>query len=300
MMRRTVVLALIVMAVFFCARGAMAARHCYEPDNDMDQASTIRVDLETQCHDIDLTTDEDWVRFYGLKGSPMTVETLNLSPSWANTFIELYDASGTLLDCDHYYGYPSSKFMYPPSSPFPYDSGFYYVRIIDEDCYTIDLMHWCVNPAVYHGVCDLTEDLNYDFQVTEDSGDPATIAGRVVQSGSPLPSAQVRVYDDPVHPSAYKTGTANAKGLFNFGVVAGTSPVEVWVSSVKRYHYDHDIRGLYTPPPNGDIEIGTVGGACGTLTLPTQETGGNVFANLLVLFSPLAIGTALKMRRRFL
>jgi hypothetical protein len=296
---------LLLMGSFFLAADAMAARHCYEPDDDMSQASTIKVDVEIQGHDIDVDGDEDWVRFYLVQGGFYRIETDILTgPPGSNTWMELYDSSGSLVACDDYQIIPS-EIVYDSQNPFDQESGFYYARIVYKHCFDYDSS--CVDEAVFNPskpACisyPISYDLDYDFQVIDTGADPATMTGKVVQSGSPVANAVVRVYDNPLLPDEYKSGPpTGASGLFNFGVVAGTSPVEVWVGNVRRYRHTHDIQGLYYPEPNGELEIGELESPCGTLNIPgdASKNVGGIFLNVMILFSPFVAIAMIRTRRQ--
>ncbi len=311
-MKRGFLFALILTGMFLLAGEALAARHCFEDDDNMEQASTIIVDVERQCRDIAAyeETDEDWVRFFAVQGSYMTIETIFIDgPSHSNMYMEIYDSEGNLKDCDEYYGFPYAKIEY--TDPFPFETGFYYARILYTFCYDIVDPVACEVPAVpnlSHSYCTtypLEEDLNYDFRVTEDSGDPASVSGQIVQSGTPVGSAVMRVYDDTADPTHYENRTANSSGWIDppLGVTAGRWPIEIWVDGVKRYRSVHTISGVpYIPQPNGQYEIGELvvvgGGGCVPSSVAGKGRSGDAVLYVTILFAPLFFVATLLMVRR--
>ncbi len=68
----------------------------YEPDNTLSTARSITVNGSAQTHNFHVTGDHDWVFFPATAGYPYRIETLNLA-SCSDTFLELYNSSGTLL-----------------------------------------------------------------------------------------------------------------------------------------------------------------------------------------------------------
>lgn len=94
-----------------------------EPDDTQAIARPITADGSKQTHNICPARDVDWVTFAANAGS-YVIETTDLGPE-ADTFIELYDASGRRLAFNDDYGPgTTSRIHYTFSS-----SGSYYVKI---------------------------------------------------------------------------------------------------------------------------------------------------------------------------
>jgi len=68
----------------------------YEPDDTMAQARSFTVNGAGQDHNFHSATDVDWMVFTAVSGSTYTIYTYNLGYE-ADTVLELYDSSGTLL-----------------------------------------------------------------------------------------------------------------------------------------------------------------------------------------------------------
>jgi len=94
-----------------------------EPDDTQGTARPITADGSLQAHNTCLAGDVDWVYFTPSAGS-YVIETTELGPE-ADTFIELYDASGTRLAFNDDYGPgTASRIHYSFSS-----NGRYYVKV---------------------------------------------------------------------------------------------------------------------------------------------------------------------------
>ncbi len=103
------------------------ASDAWEPDDMQDAARPIAADGSTQAHSTCPAGDVDWVSFNAGVGS-YVIETTDLGPE-ADTFIELYDASGHQLAFNDDYGSGTdSRIHYTFSS-----GGTYYVRMRQYD-----------------------------------------------------------------------------------------------------------------------------------------------------------------------
>ncbi len=76
----------------------------YEPNDDLDHASSITPNEAQVTTLFDISQDEDWFKFYSLAGSKNVIETVNLAAG-VDTVLDLYDIDGTtLLSSNDNYG----------------------------------------------------------------------------------------------------------------------------------------------------------------------------------------------------
>ncbi len=95
----------------------------YEPDDTIAQARPFVVNSSGQNRNFHTTTDVDWVSFSAIAGTTYTIYTYDLG-SQADTVLELYNSSGTLLAYnDDYIGW-SSRIVWTATA-----SGTYFVKI---------------------------------------------------------------------------------------------------------------------------------------------------------------------------
>ncbi len=95
----------------------------YEPDNTIAQARTFVVNSSGQSRNFHTTTDVDWVTFSAIAGTTYTIYTYNLG-SQADTILELYNSSGTLLAYNDDYIGLSSRIVWTATA-----NGIYFVKI---------------------------------------------------------------------------------------------------------------------------------------------------------------------------
>jgi glutamyl endopeptidase len=102
----------------------VAAPDAYENDDSSESASLITVG-ETQTHNIDHISDQDWIKLNAQAGISYTLTTLDLDVS-ADTVMALYDSDGKtlLMKNDDYSGSLSSRIEWVPPI-----SGVYYIQI---------------------------------------------------------------------------------------------------------------------------------------------------------------------------
>jgi len=96
----------------------------YEPDDTMDQASTMSIG-ESQHHNFHKPGDVDWIKFYAQSGHAYIIETYNLGDN-CNTVIYLYDSNGNEITYDDDSGTEdyASKIEWTCQH-----SGYYYVKV---------------------------------------------------------------------------------------------------------------------------------------------------------------------------
>ncbi|MBF0564725.1 MAG: hypothetical protein HQK89_05735 [Nitrospirae bacterium] len=106
------------------------APDAYEPDDTYLTAKTITLNgAAPQLHNFHQKGDEDWVKFYGIKGVPYTIKVSNVGKR-ADVVIDLFESDGTTLitSKDDYLAGHDEKLYWPCPK-----EGFYYVRIRSYD-----------------------------------------------------------------------------------------------------------------------------------------------------------------------
>jgi hypothetical protein len=179
----------------------------YEDDNTCLAARPIVIGGNPQAHNFYASGDEDWVKFYGLAGTPYAIETSDPGPR-ADTVIELYDSDGEtlLLKCDAGgAGEGESTDWLCPTD------GMYYVRVRSWD------------PAVFGPRTD------YQLQVFIPGGQwPGFITGvvrdAVTQAGIAGAVVTAMPKGTEVDPAAAVT---NSDGVYQMCLVDGIYAVKV-------------------------------------------------------------------------